>query len=151
MNIRQVDWATAIKLTDDWQFDARELARGRDIDPGDFADGWGSKQADIKGSANSGGYKNPEVDKLAEEIDKTFDLKKRIPLVQKLDEIIGNDQPISLCWEATFFRLAYWNRYSFPDKGYFKYSSWKSAFQFWWLDPEKDKKLTEAKAAGKSL
>jgi microcin C transport system substrate-binding protein len=146
MNIRVLDWATAIKLTDDRQFDAREVARGRDVEPSDFAVTWGSKQADIKGSANLVGYKNPELDKLAQEVDETFDRKKRVPLVQRIDEIIGYDQPMSFAWEATFVRLGHWNRYSFPEKGYFKYSTWKSVFYSWWLDNDKDAKLKAARA-----
>ena len=92
--------------------------------PSDFAVVWGSKEADLKGSANRTGYKNPEMDKISETIDETFDKKARIPLVRKLDEIIARDQPMSFAWEATYFRLGYWNRYSFPGKGYFRYSQW---------------------------
>ncbi len=148
MNIRVADWATAIKLTDDWQFDAKEQARGRDIDPGDFAVAWGSAEADKKGSANSPGYKNTEVDKLAEEIDRTFDKKKRIEMVKKIDELIGYDQPISFSWEPTYFRIAHWNKVSYPNnKAYTKYSNWLSSFHYWWYDKVKDERLKKAVAA----
>ncbi len=143
LNIRQLDWATAIKLTDDRQFDAVMQARSRDVDPADFAVVWGSTAADIKGSANTAGYKNPELDKLATEIDSTFDKKKRIPLVQRIDALLGADQPMSFSYEATFFRLGYWNRYSFPGKGYFNYSTWKNAFNSWWMIRKKTQSLNK--------
>lgn len=152
MNIRTTDWATSIKLVDDWQFDAKEQARGRDVDPGDFAVAWGSDAADKKGSANSPGYKNPQLDKLAAEVDQQFDRKKRIELVKQIDEIIGHDQPLSFAWEATFFRLGHWNRYSYPNnKPYYKYSNWLSSFQYWWYDKDKDEKLKKAMAASSAL
>jgi len=148
MSIRVTDWATSIKLVDDWQFDAKEQSRGRDIDPGDFAVAWGSAEADKKGSANSPGYKNPEVDKLAAEIDLSFDKKKRIELVRKLDEIIGRDQPLSFAWEPTFFRIAHWNKFSYPDgKPYRRYSTWLSSYHFWWADSAREAKLKKAVAA----
>jgi len=149
MTLRQVDWTTGLKLTDDRQFVAKMIARGRGVDPSDFAVTWGSDQADIKGSANLTGYKNPEVDKLAQEIDQTFNKKKRIPLVRKLDEIIAHDQPMSFAWEATFYRTAYWNKFSFPGKGYFDYSDWSSMYHYWWYDEAKANKLKKAIGAGK--
>jgi len=151
MNIRTVDWATALKLNDDRQFDVVEQARGRDTDPSDFNVVWGSKEADIKGSANTAGYKNPELDALAQKIDETFDKKQRIPLVQKIDEMIGRDQPMSFAWEATFYRLGHWNRFGYPGKGYFQYSNWKNTFHYWWFDKDKDAALAKARKEGKPL
>jgi microcin C transport system substrate-binding protein len=151
MNIRLLDWATSLKLVDDRQFDSTSQARGRDIHPGDFAVAWGSDQADIKGSANTSGYKNTKVDELAKEIDLTFDKAKRIPLVKQLDEIIAAEQPISFTWEGYYYRLAYWNKFGFPGKGYFKYSDWKNVFHYWWLDAGKDAKLTKAVAADQAV
>jgi len=146
MTIRSYDWATSIKLGDDRQFDAVMQARSRDVDPADFAVGWGTKAADTKGSPNTSGYKNPELDKLADQVDETFDKKKRIPLVQKIDDILGHDQPMSFTYEASYFRLAHWNKFSFPGKGYYRYSTWKNVFNTWWLDPQKEAQLKEAVA-----
>lgn len=149
MRIQITDWANRMKLVDDWQFDATESARGRGVEPADFAVSWSSREADVKGSANSAGYKNQEVDKLAEEIDRTFDKKKRIALVRRLDEIIGDDQPLSFAWEASFFRVAHWDRFGMPGKGYYNYSAWRDSFHTWWFDEARAKRLDEAKKANK--
>ncbi len=152
MNIRMVDWATALKLMDDWQFDAYPVAFTRDTRPSDFHNLWGSKEADTKGSQNYAGYKNPEVDILAEKIDRVCDNKKSvIPLIQKLDELVANDQPWSFGWEASYFRIAYWDKYSFPGKGYFPYSDWYSIIDYWWFDKEKEQKLKKALNEGLAL
>lgn len=151
MTIRTQDWATKLKLTDDWQFDATDIARGREIMPADFDVMWGSAQADIKGSSNTCGYKNPEVDELSKKIDETFDKAERVKLVRQLDEIIARDQPMSFAWEPKFLRLAHWNRYGFPGKGYFNYSYWWNAFHYWWVDKDKEAKLAKAVAEKKNL
>lgn len=151
MNIRNSDWATAMKLVEDWAFDAYAVNQTRDVHPGDNSMEWGSREADMKGSANHTGYKNPEVDRLAAEIDTTFDESKRVTLTRRLDEIVGNDQPMAFTWEMIYFRVAYWNRFSFPEKGYFNFSYWRNAFQYWWYDAKKDAKLKKAMADGVPL
>ncbi|MBI4403860.1 MAG: ABC transporter substrate-binding protein [Deltaproteobacteria bacterium] len=146
LNIRVVDWATALKLSDDRQFDAKSIKLTGSIHPSDFRQIWGSEEADIKGSTNYTGYKNPDVDTLAQKIDETFDKALRIPLVRKLEEMIHHDQPIAMAWELVGYRLAYWNKFSFPGKGFFPYTEWEQAIHYWWWDKEKEEKLKKAMA-----
>lgn len=143
MNIRVVDWTTAIKLVEDRKYDARALAYTRGVEPSDFASMWGSEAADTKGSSNFTGYKNPAADKLCLEIDQTFDKKKRIPLVHKLAKMIFDEHLVAWGWELAFGRVAYWDKFSFPGKGYFKYSSPRDMIHYWWYDAEKAKSLEE--------
>lgn len=146
MNIRIIEWATGLKMREEGQFDGFIVAWTREVSPFGFDRQWGSKTADIKGSDNFSGYKNPEIDKLAAEVDVTFDKKKRIKLVQKIDEIIGHDQPWTFLWELTYFRIAHWNKYSFPkDQPYLPYSISRNAIDYWWYDEAKDMKVKEAK------
>lgn len=145
MNIRVLDWAAAMKLTDEWKFDAYPLGWTREVDPSNFASMWGSREADQKGSQNLSGYKNPEVDKLCREIDQTFDKKRRIPLVQKLDAVISNDQPMSFMWEGKGYRIIHWNRFSFPKAKYPPYARWNTPIEYWWTDDKLTASLKEAK------
>lgn len=133
MSIRTLDWGTALKLIEEWKFDATDMARSRDNDPADFGTIWGSAEADKKGSSNFTGYKNTRVDQLAEVIDKTFDKKRRIPLVQQMDLILAEDQPFTFGWESSYFRIAHWNKFSYPGRGYFNYSKWTDVFDYWWM------------------
>lgn len=132
MTIRTLDWGTALKLIEEWKFDATDMARSRDTDPADFGTSWGSAEADKKGSGNFVGYKNPKVDALAEKIDLTFEKKKRIPIVQEIDHILSEDQPFTFGWEANFYRIAHWNKFSYPGRGYFNYSKWTDSFDYWY-------------------
>jgi len=151
MNIVVKDWASSLKLVDDRNFDATGFARGRSTHPSDYADMWGSNQADLKGSSNMMGYKNPKLDALAMKIDATFDQKARIPLVKEIDEIIASDQPASFGWEAYFLRIGYWNRFGHPKQIYFPYSEWHNIFEYWWLDDIKSQKLQAARQSGVAL
>lgn len=51
-----------------------------------------------KGSINIGGYKNAEVDTLAEELTSTVDLAKQKELVQKLEAVIARDLPFVMLY-----------------------------------------------------
>ncbi len=148
MDIRVQDWAACLKLMDDWQFDAHLIARSRTVHPYNLMDEWGSPQADVKGSGNVFGYKNPMLDALALQVDGAFDAKKRNRLVQQIVKIIATDVPMTPTWEAKFFRIGYWNRFGFPGKGYQRYSTWRDAYQYWWLDTKKADALKTAVAAG---
>lgn len=54
---------------------------------------WHSSQADIPDSSNAIGYRNPELDKLIEELRVTLDQKKQVELYHKMHRIIYDDQP----------------------------------------------------------
>jgi len=54
---------------------------------------WHSSQADLPESSNSGGYKNPEADKIIEELRVTLDKERQIELMKKFHQVIYDDQP----------------------------------------------------------
>jgi peptide/nickel transport system substrate-binding protein len=54
---------------------------------------WHSSQADVPESSNSIGYKNPEVDKLIEELRVTMDPAKQTDLYHQIHRLIYEDQP----------------------------------------------------------
>jgi len=133
LNLRALDWAALLKNINDRKFDSVTIGISRSVEPSDFAVLWGSKQADQKGSFNLAGYKNKELDKLTVQIDQTFDKKKRIPMVRKIDEMIAGDQPMAFFWELPYKRIAYRTTLTFEGKGYFKYTSWPGMIQYWWF------------------
>lgn len=146
LNIRSMEWATGLKMRSENQFDGFMVSWTREVLPFGFDRMWGSQSADILGSDNFSGYKNPEVDKLATQIDAEFDKQKRIKLVRRLDEIIAADQPWSFLWELTYFRVAYWDRYSFPNgKPYLPFAISRNCIDYWWYDEAKDAKLKQAR------
>jgi len=82
---------------------------------------------EAEGGYNFGGYANPEVDRLIEAVQRQRDLAAAKPLLDRLLEILHEEQPYTLLWEpqrlaagratlrdaqpnalATFFRLEEW-------------------------------------------
>ncbi len=60
---------------------------------------WHSSQADVPDSSNAIGYRNPELDKLIEELQVTMDEKKQIELYHKIHRIIYDDQPYTFLFQ----------------------------------------------------
>jgi peptide/nickel transport system substrate-binding protein len=90
MTILLREWASFIESLTNRKFDAVTLAWAipPDDDPYQI---WHSSQTE-KGS-NYPGYKNPEVDKLLEDIRIEFDRNKRIPIFHRFHAILYEEQP----------------------------------------------------------
>jgi len=151
MNLRTTDWATLLKLSDEWGFDALIVGWTRSVNPSDFKQMWGTAEADMKGSQNKTGYKNPKIDELSSKIDQTFDKKPRVKMVQELDAILSEDQPMSFFWESNSYRIIHWNRFGFPKAISPPYSDWNTPIEYWWFDQAKADALKAAIAQKKSL
>jgi microcin C transport system substrate-binding protein len=92
VNIKQMEWNSFVKLTDEGNFEMVNLAWGGgsvDLDPKQI---WHSSSAGPGGS-NFAQYKVPEVDKLIDAARQEMDTAKRIPMMQKIYERIADDVP----------------------------------------------------------
>lgn len=112
---------------------------------------WHSKMADENGSNNIAGLKNEEVDKLIAQYDEEFDLVKRTELLRKIDGLIFNEHPYAMAWNLPCERVLYWNKFGKPKTVFRKYEDWRGAFAGWWVDPEKDKQLKQARKSGAAI
>ncbi len=95
MNIRTIEWAAFIDNVTKREFDAYTMrwAIPPDSDPYQV---WHSSQTEH--GSNYPGYKNPQVDKILEEIRVEFDRQKRIPLFHQFQAILHEDQPYTFLW-----------------------------------------------------
>jgi peptide/nickel transport system substrate-binding protein len=90
--ISPAKWALMLQKMNGKEFDAVILGWAmpwRD-DPFQL---WHGSQAEVLNSSNSIGYKNPEVDKLIEELRVTMDASKQTELYRKIHRLIYDDQP----------------------------------------------------------
>ena len=110
-----------------------------------------SGMADKEGSNNITGFKNKQADAIIDEYDKEFDLAKRTQLLKRLDGVIFNQHPYSLAWYLPCERILYWNKFGMPKTVLPKYGDVRDVYARWWVDPEKTKKLKQARKSGKSL
>ncbi len=112
---------------------------------------WHSSQADDKGSNNFVGFANEKVDALIEQYDQEFELSKRNELLRQIDGEVFKQHPYVLDWYLPNERVLYWNKFGMPDTVYRKYDEWDDAFALWWVDPEKEKQMKEARKSGGSM
>ena len=150
VNNENVSLSTFMKRMEIYDFDMIMFRSVWDVlvDP---ESAFSSKEADEKAGENYSGFKNPEVDKMINEIKPIFDDKKRNDLLRRMDRIIFEAHPFVLHWGADNIRLLYWNKFGIPKNVLTRYSGFQAALVYWWYDPQKEKALREAIAQGRAL
>jgi ABC-type oligopeptide transport system substrate-binding subunit len=113
-----------------------------------------SKYADQIDVTNATGMANPEIDKLIEKYNKNWNSDERVTILQSIDSLATREYHYVFGWAGLYGRRGlHWDRFGIPKHGlgygyerYKKYwGSWGSPILLWWSDPEKKKKLAEAK------
>lgn len=123
---------------------------GQSMSPGnEQRNFWTSKMADVKGSSNFVGMKNPAIDDIVEQLIAAKDRKSLVTCVQVLDRILCANNYVIPHWYIDSDRAIFWNKFRGPEvyasKAYFI----TNLMSWWWYDAEKDKKLQEARDANK--
>ncbi len=92
VKISSTNWALMLRKLNEKEFDACILgwAMSWKDDPFQI---WHGSQADINDSSNHIGYKNPQVDKLIEQLRVTMNADKQAEIYQKIHRLIYDDQP----------------------------------------------------------
>jgi microcin C transport system substrate-binding protein len=137
---RQVDPAQYERRVKAFEFDIIMQRYVMSLTPGvELKNYWSSDSADMKGSRNLAGIKNPAVDAL---IDKVIEAKSRANLVtaaRALDRVMRAEH----CWIPNWYKashtVAYWNKFSRPATKP-KYA--RGILETWWYDAAKAQKLT---------
>jgi len=92
MELLGLEWSVCVQRLEKKSFDVCALAWTGGIKPDPFQL-WHSSQAEIEGSSNHIRFKNPEADKLIEEIRVTFDPEKQKELYHKFHKLVHEEQP----------------------------------------------------------
>ncbi|MCP3968469.1 MAG: hypothetical protein GY750_18915 [Lentisphaerae bacterium] len=92
MHIQSMEWSIYIQRLEQKNFDVCCLAWTLPYESDPYQV-WHSSQADKKYSSNHISFKNAEADRLIEEIRRTFDVKKRIKLCHKFQQLLHEEQP----------------------------------------------------------
>ena len=128
---RTVDPAQYIKRTEEFDFDIVARASGAGTVPGnELIDMYSSTVADINGSGNLAGIKNPVVDKLVERIIKAQNEDALIAACKALDRVLQHNYYVIPHWNITKFRVIHWNKFGKPAIAP-KYSL---GIGTWWFD-----------------
>ena len=136
--IRTIDPAQYEKRTTDFDYDITVGGWGQSLSPGnEQRDFWGSSSAGKPGSRNYCGIKNKAIDTLIEKMIFVRDRRGLVTACRALDRAVMANNYFVPMWYAPYDRVAYWNRFSHPDKP----PPFATGFPtIWWWDEEKAKK-----------
>ncbi len=132
-NARLVDYTNYVRLVRDFSFDMIIGSFPQSNSPGnEQRDYWYSKFADIKGTRNLIGIKDPVVDKLIEAVIGAKTREDLVAACQALDRVLLWGHYVVPQFHISQHRVAYWNKFGHPevppkfgDVGFFS----------WWVKP----------------
>ena len=109
MKIQNVEWSVYIQRLEERNYDTCCLGWTSPFDPDPYQI-WHSSQADLPGSSNHIGFRNPEADRLIDELRETFDLEERSRLAFRLERLLHEEQPYTFLF-APYALVALSERY----------------------------------------
>ena len=149
MDYRTVDFALYKRRVETKDFDMIVSGFSQSQVPGNELEGrWHSKTADLDGSSNYPGIKNPAIDALLEQLSNTTERDKIVALTRSMDRILLSEFYLVPHWYIATHRIAYWDKFLFPETlpVYFSAEGWM--LSTWWFKPEY---LIKDKPADKTL
>jgi microcin C transport system substrate-binding protein len=119
-----------------WDFDVVVASWPESLSPGnEQREFWGSQSADMAGSRNIIGIKNPAIDKLIERVIFTKDRDDLVAATKALDRVLLWNHYVVPQWNYPKVRTARWDRFGRPAE-LPKYGL--SGFPtIWWFDADK--------------
>ncbi|MBN35903.1 MAG: hypothetical protein CMM46_14245 [Rhodospirillaceae bacterium] len=134
VNIRIVDAAQYERRLETFDFDMTVRSwRSSETLGNEQRDYWGSATADVEGSFNTGGIKNPVVDALIEEVIFAESRDEMTTAARALDRVLLWNHYVIPHWHIDYDRVAYWDKFGQPDL----IPTNGIVFSAWWVDPEK--------------
>ncbi len=140
VSVRTIDSSQYENRLRQWDFDIIIATWGESLSPGNEQRGfWGSPAADIPGSRNLIGIKNPAVDALIERVIFSKSRAELVAATKALDRLLLWNNYVVPQWTYPYARTARWDRFSHPETMP-KYG--QSAFPtIWWWDADKAAKV----------
>ncbi|MDX9689468.1 MAG: ABC transporter substrate-binding protein [Proteobacteria bacterium] len=146
-NYRVVDSAQYQNMMDSFNFDMTPHVFGQSLSPGnEQRDFWTSAKATQNGSRNLIGLQDPVVDELVEKIVHARSRAELVTLTRALDRVLLWGYYVIPHWNIGYYRIAYWDQLSKPDKDP-PYGA--DIVSLWWFDADKKAKLDAASQKGK--
>ena len=136
VSVRTIDPTQYENRLRSWDFDVVVSSWPESLSPGnEQREYWGSQAADMAGSRNIIGIKNPAIDKLIERVIFTKDRDDLVAATKALDRVLLWNHYVVPQWNYPKLRAARWDRFGRPSE-LPKYGL--SGFPtIWWYDAEK--------------
>ena len=138
MTVRTVDPAQYTRRVSDFDFDMVVGSFGITLSPGnEQRDFWGSAAADLPGSRNLAGARDPVVDELVELVISAPDRKALVDRSRALDRVLLWSHYVIPNWHLNAFRVAYWDLFGRPETR----PAYGLGFNTWWIDEAKAERV----------
>jgi microcin C transport system substrate-binding protein len=137
--LRVVDPSQYVNRVRSFDFDMVTAVLAQSQSPGnEQRDFWSAHAADVPGSRNLAGIKDPVVDALVERVIFATDRDDLLAATHALDRVLLWSYYVVPQWHLPKTWVAYWNKFGIPET--------QPAYvgvdiDSWWIDPEKEKAL----------
>ncbi|MGH1461751.1 MAG: extracellular solute-binding protein [Neptuniibacter sp.] len=129
-NIRLVDVSQYISRLRSFDFDIVVSGFGQSNSPGnEQRNYWHSSVADIEGSRNLIGIKNPAIDYLIEQLIQAPDRNQLVLRTRALDRVLLWNHYVIPQYHINKYRVAYWDKFVMPDTR----PKYDLGFNTWWI------------------
>ena len=137
--IRLVDPAQYQNRIDEFDFDIVVSSFGQSLSPGnEQRNYWTTTSADVPGSRNLAGIRDPVVDELVDLLIQAPDRETLVATTRALDRVLLWGHYVIPQWHIRSFRLVYWNKFGRPALR----PKYGLGFPTtWWIDREKEAQL----------
>lgn len=147
MEIRRVDTSQFINRLRSHDFDMVSYIWGQSTSPGnEQRNYWSSSSADVTGSQNILGLKDPVVDKLVEQLIQADSRESLILHARALDRVLQWGYYVVWNYYTDKWRMAYWNKFGQPEIA----PDYDYGLFTWWslnTEPEKDNTMQQKPTA----
>ncbi len=140
--VRTIDTAQYQRRLETFDFDMLVASWGQSLSPGnEQRNFWSTKAAEIDGSRNFMGIRDPAIDALIDLIISAPDRDSLIQRTRALDRVLLWNHYAIPHWHISVYRVAYWDKFRTPETPP-KYSL---GLNTWWIDPALETSLVERK------
>lgn len=142
--LRMVDTSQYINRVQSFDFDVTTLVLSQSQSPGnEQRDYWSSSAADIQGSRNYSGIKNPVIDQLVELVINAPDRQELVARTRALDRVLLHNHYVVPQYASLSHRLVYWDKFGQPEIAPKYDLTFSTGLMTWWIDPEKERRLQQ--------
>lgn len=144
--VRTIDTSQYRRRFDTRDFDMMIGSFGQSLSPGNEQRSfWGSQAADLEGSYNSIGIKDPVIDELVEKVIAAPSRKELVTSVKALDRVLQWGHWLVPNFHSTYDRIAYWNKFGRPKVTPIQ----GNQFMAWWVEANKENLLKSKLSSAK--
>jgi microcin C transport system substrate-binding protein len=144
LNLRQVDGTTNFKLGNERNFTILMANWGGLVIPNPESS-MGPGTADEPNTTNWPGIKDPRIDSLCVEYNKSFDKDERVKIIREIDLISTSMYPYAFGWYAPYQRIAFQNKFGYPEWMLSRIRDYLVIPSIWYNDQEKAAEYEDAK------